>query len=97
MNAVWTRPALRRLAEIRKYISENNPENARRFVRSLYQSTIAQLSMFPHSGRRVPELGNTPYREVIYKGYRVMYKVQEHDLAILTVRSGYQSFNNSDL
>jgi|SRR5688572_27085784 len=97
MNVVWTRAALRGLAEIRKFISENNPENARRFVRSLYESVTSQLSLFPHSGRRVPELGNTPYREVIYKDYRVMYKVREHDLAILTVRSGYQLFDESDL
>ena len=56
MRVRWARPAIGRLAEIKEYISENNPENANRFIRSLYNSVSTQLSMFPHLGRKVREL-----------------------------------------
>jgi toxin ParE1/3/4 len=90
MKVRWARPAIRRLAEIKKYISENNPENANRFVRTLYNSVSSQLSMFPHLGRKVRELNDPNYRELIYQKYKIIYMVTENEVVILTVRSPYQ-------
>ena len=56
MNVKWSRRAVRRLAEIKDYISENNPENAKRFIRSMKESAELQIESFPRSGRKIPEL-----------------------------------------
>jgi plasmid stabilization system protein ParE len=90
MRVRWASPAIRRLAEIKEYISGNNPENANRFIRALYNSVSSQLSMFPHLGRKVRELNDTKYRELIYRKYKIIYIVTENEVVILTVRSPYQ-------
>ena len=90
MRVRWARPAIRRLAEITEYISENNPENAKRFIRTLYVSISSQLSMFPHLGRKVRELNDPKYRELIYRKYKIIYMITKDEVVILTVRSPYQ-------
>ena len=77
MRVRWARPAIRQLTEIKEYISGNNPENANRFIRALYNSVSSQLSMFPHLGRKVRELNDTKYRELIYRKYKIIYIVTE--------------------
>ena len=93
MKVKWSRRAVQRLAEIKDYISENNPENAKRFIRSLKESADLQLQSFPKSGRKIPELGQGEYREMIFKNYRVMYKVGKDEITILTVRNSRQLFS----
>jgi plasmid stabilization system protein ParE len=90
MRVRWARPAIYRLAEIKEYISENNPENAKRFIRGLYNSVSSQLSMFPHLGRKVRELNDANYRELIYRKYKIIYMITEREVIILTVRSPFQ-------
>ena len=90
MRVRWARPAIRRLAEIKEHISENNPENAIRFIRSLYVSVSSQLTMFPHLGKKVRELNDSKYRELIYRKYKIIYMVTKNEVVILTVRSPYQ-------
>ena len=92
MRVKWSRRAVRRLAEIKDYISDNNPENAKRFIRSLKESAELQIESFPRSGRKIPELERDDYREIIFKNYRVMYKVEKEEITILTVRNSRQLF-----
>ena len=54
---------------------------AKSFVRSLIQAT-RRLETFPRSGRRVPEFESFGFREVIHRGYRIIYRVREPDEAI---------------
>ena len=93
MKVRWSRRAVRRLAEVREYISENNPENAKRFIRSLQKSSTSQIESFPRSGRKIPEINRDEYREIIYGNYRIMYKIEEAEIIILTVRNSHQLFS----
>ncbi|MEI8133614.1 MAG: type II toxin-antitoxin system RelE/ParE family toxin [bacterium] len=90
MRVRWTRPAIRRLAEIKEYISGNNPENAKRFIQALYNSVSSQLTTFPYLGRKVRELKDPKYRELVYRKYKIIYVVAVSEVIILTVRSPYQ-------
>jgi toxin ParE1/3/4 len=92
MKVRWSRRAVRRLVEIKDYIFENNPENAKKFIRSLKESAELQIESFPRSGRKIPELNRDEYREIIFKNYRVMYKISRENVTILTVRSSSQLF-----
>jgi plasmid stabilization system protein ParE len=46
---------------------------------------VGRLSAFPLSGRVVPELGQKTVREVIYGNYRIVYRVTEDAVQVLTV------------
>ena len=96
MNVRWSGPALEQLSAIRTYISENNPENAERFVHALYDKVSAQLTFFPRSGHAI-HLNNKEYGELIYRGkYRIIYSLAEEEITILTVRSTRQKFSPSN-
>ncbi|XPF94464.1 type II toxin-antitoxin system RelE/ParE family toxin [Colwellia sp. RE-S-Sl-9] len=54
------------------------------------------LGFQPESGREVPELLGTNYREVIFGSYRLIYKV-ENEIKILTLRNSRQLLSLSDI
>lgn len=59
--------------------------------------SVEQLSSLPRIGRIVPELRRESVREVFYKQYRVIYKIQPERVEILTVRHMRQQFDEGDL
>ena len=52
------------------------------------------LLMFPYMGRKIPEFDNTNFRELIYKSYRILYKVNSN-IYILNVFHHSRDFLNS--
>ncbi len=46
----------------------------------------------PRAGRRVPELARDDVREVLLRRYRIVYRLGEHHLEILTVFEGHRLF-----
>lgn len=44
----------------------------------------------PHAGRQVPELGRDDIREVLVRGYRIVYRVGPNGIDILTVFEGHR-------
>ncbi|MBN1664050.1 MAG: type II toxin-antitoxin system RelE/ParE family toxin [Deltaproteobacteria bacterium] len=88
MKIVWTQEALERLTEIDAYISKDRPERASKFINQLIEHT-APLSSQPRLGRTVPELHNPNIRELIFKKYRIVYRLRENLIEILTVFEGH--------
>jgi len=82
---LWTGPALADLREIREWVERDSPDAARRFAAKIRERVDA-LTVFPSSGRVVPEIGIERYREAIVRPYRVIYEIRENDLVILRVR-----------
>lgn len=64
------------LQEIVRYISWDNPGQAEKFGRLLIDKTRA-LETFPEMGREVPELGDPGFREIIFRSYRIVYRVRK--------------------
>ena len=62
------------ITNIREYISRNSIYYANKTVKEIIEK-IKYLSMFPYMGRKIPEYNNTNLREIIYKSYRILYKV----------------------
>ena len=50
----------------------------------------AILSDNRRSGRTVPEIGNPNIRELIYRGYRIVYRLNGDRIEILTVFEGHR-------
>jgi toxin ParE1/3/4 len=89
MRILWSPLALDRISEIAQYIAQDNPTAAENWVETIF-AKVEQLRSFPKSGRIVPETDNQKIREVIYCNYRIIYRIEEKRLSILTVRHGKQ-------
>lgn len=89
MKLYWTKEALVRLQEIEEFISRDNPQIAIEFTDKLI-SISETIPDNPEKGRMVPELAIEQIREVLYKGYRIVYHRKGKTIEILTVFEGHQ-------
>ncbi len=65
----------------------DKPLAAENWVNTIFE-TVENLSEFPESGRMVPELNRNDIREIIKGNYRIIYKVLNDEIHILTIRHG---------
>ena len=86
-NVLWTGPALRDLSEMPDWISRDDPTAARRLARRI-RDAVKRVQQHPESGRVVPELAVSVYREVIVSPYRIIYTLNEKALVVLRVWHG---------
>ena len=75
--------AIRDLQEVVRYISFDNPTIAERFGLQLIEKTRV-LAAFPELGRAVPEFTDPAIRELIFKSYRIVYRVN-HERRVVEV------------
>ena len=90
MRLSWSQEASDNLAAIEDFIARDNLERAIRFIDALIDHAEAILADNPRSGRVVPETGNPDMRELIYRGYRIVYRLQGNVPEILTVFEGHR-------
>jgi len=81
---VWTEPALEDLNEIAEYIALDKLNAAQLLVQNVFRR-IDLLSQSPNSGRKVPELSPSKYKEVIVGPCRVFYRYTDDSIYILHV------------
>ena len=90
MNVIWSQEAGDNLFDIEQFIARDSAERAIRFIDALIDHTEAILADNPRSGRTVPEIGNPDIRELIYRGDRIVYRVNGDRIEILTVFEGHR-------
>ena len=83
-DVVWSPEALRDLEAIRGYIARDSAAYADLVVRRIV-AAVERLRMFPESGRVVPERSDPSIREVIVRPYRVVYRLHDSTVQIVTV------------
>ena len=90
MPIVWLSLAVKDLAEIRSYISSDNPAAARKVADRIKQS-VSQLGEMPQIGRVGRVFGT---RELIISPtpYIVAYRVRKNKVEILRVLHGAQKW-----
>jgi toxin ParE1/3/4 len=86
---IWSALARRELREIGQYIARDKPRAANQWIETL-AAMAEQAAAMPLVGRRVPEYGRDDVREVIKRGYRVIYRVFDDRVEIITVREGHR-------
>jgi toxin ParE1/3/4 len=96
MQLHWSKEALIRLQEIEEYIAKDNPLTAIEFTDKLI-SIRETIPDYPGKGRIVPELAIEQIREVLYKGYRIVYNLKETSIDILTVFEGHQLLKKEEI
>ncbi|MCX5815961.1 MAG: type II toxin-antitoxin system RelE/ParE family toxin [Proteobacteria bacterium] len=89
MKIIWSPLAIDRVSEIATYIAQENPAAAEKWVDTVFRK-VEDLQNFPESGRVVPETEIKTIRELIYGNYRLIYRLEEKRISVLTVRHGKQ-------
>ena len=80
----WTPQAVEDLAAIRDFIARDSPRYAAITVERIV-TAVDILEKFPLSGRIVPERSRDDLRELVRPPYRIVYRVLEDQLDVVTV------------
>lgn len=96
MKIIWSPLARERAFEAALFISEDDPDAAVGWVNRLFDA-VGRLDQSPRRGRVVPELGRQEVREILFGQYRVIYKVTQEKVEVLTVRHGRRRFDRSEI
>jgi toxin ParE1/3/4 len=83
----WTPQAADDLEAICLFIARDSPQLAAAFADRVLRATD-HLASFPRSGRIVPEFGIGNIRELVVGSYRIIYRIQQEDVHLLTVHHG---------
>ena len=82
---IWSEPALDDLDEIAEYIAVDKLSAAQNLVKKVFDR-VDRLIDAPKSGRKVPELSPSKYKEVVVGPCRVFYRFSEDTVYILHVK-----------
>lgn len=80
----WTDQAIEDVESIRDFIARDSPRYALLVAERLV-GAVERLESFPRSGRIVPEFKDDRLREVIWGSYRIVYRLLDDTIEVLTV------------
>ncbi len=87
MEIRWTPQAVEDVEAIRQYVGRDSAHYADLLVRRLVKA-VERIHEFPESGRVVPEIEDEAIREVLLDDYRIIYKLLDEVVEVLTVFHG---------
>ena len=86
-QAAWAAVAQHDLKQIIDYIAIDSPGNASRILQKIKQK-VSDFYVMPDRGRIIPELkeqGIHTYRELIIASWRVIYRISDTTVFVLSV------------
>jgi toxin ParE1/3/4 len=92
-DIIWAGVAEKDLKEIIEYIAIDSPDQALKILKKVKQKA-SSLYTLPERGRIVPELqdqGVLLYRELIVPPWRIIYRIAEMKLYVLSVLDARQN------
>ncbi len=93
---IWTYVAENDLINIIEYISVDSPQNASKILKKIKQKA-SNLYTLPERGRIVPELkgqGIFQYRELVIPPWRLIYRIAEREIIVLSVIDSRQNIED---
>ena len=92
-KVIWANVAENDVKNIIAYIAEDSPQNALNILNKIQQKTF-HLYALPERGRTVPDLkdqGIVQYRELIIPPWRLIYRLFERKVYVLSVIDSCQN------
>ncbi len=91
-----TESAQNDIEEIWQYIALDNIKTATKFIDRI-EKAIFSLESFPERNPLIPEyeILNIDYRQLVYKKYRIIYRISENIVYVLRILHGYRLFVNT--
>lgn len=83
----WSKDSIEDLKRMCSFIALDSPYYAKIFNDRIFEMA-EHLELFPEMGRKVPESSDSRVREIFYKGYRIIYQINEDHIEIITVIHG---------
>lgn len=96
MKIIWSPLALARVRQETAHIARDRPAAARAWAEGIF-AAVERLANLPKSGKVLPELGQQQVRELRYRNHRVIYRIGEESIRILTVRHVRRLLDLSEL
>ena len=85
MRVAWSDHALEQVEEIFAYIARDRPSVAVDIVDGLFEIT-ARLGEMPEMGPPYPPADDPDVRFILFKTYRILYRVEQERVFISSVR-----------
>ena len=92
-EVIWANIAEEDLTAIIKYIHSDNPAAAQYSLQKI-KTKVSNLNSLPKRGRIVPELqqqGILQYRELIVPPWRIIYRISDYFVYVLSVIDSRQN------
>ncbi len=87
----WSRSASGALDEVVASINQTSPQNARLLLTEAL-AAASSLTTLAERGRIVPELADPTKRQVLVRGFRLMYRVTETKVTVVAFLRGRRAF-----
>lgn len=96
MRVTWSPLAIQRVLEAADFIARDKPGAARDWAESTFEA-VERLADLPNSGRVVPEIRRAEIREIIHGPFRIIYRIEDDQVLVLTVRRGRRLLDPSEI
>lgn len=96
VQIIWTELALAELEHIKEYISFDSVFYAKNVIQRI-RNKVKILKQFPKRGGRIPEINIENYRQLIEGNYRIMYKISNDKVYILSIFHGARDFGRTKI
>ena len=94
-SITWTESALNDINNIADFISRDSEFYAKQFVKKLIAATL-KLESFPEIGKPLRELPQSIYKEIFFKKYRIIYRIDAEKVYIISVHHSARLLENND-
>jgi toxin ParE1/3/4 len=91
----WSEKAVEDLEMICEYIAQDS-ENYARLVAKRIMDVVESIPDYPYSGSIVPEYKNDFVREKIIKNYRIIYRMSNDIVEIITIIHNARQFKDTE-
>ena len=81
VELIWLRTANNDLIQVYNYIYKDSIYYSIKTVNDIV-NLVEKLKVFPYMGRKIPEYNIESQRELIYKSYRIIYKIESDNVFI---------------
>jgi len=96
LSIYWSDKAKADLTDIGDFIARDNSRAAIQWIEKL-MFAVEQAADMPFSGRIVPEFQRSELREIIRGNYRIVYRIGDNRIDVLTVFEGHRRFPNTSI
>ena len=91
MRVVFAPDSRADLIEIGEFIARDNPRNAARFVRQIYDAAL-EIGDHPRAWPLIPRYEEKGYRRRSFRGYLLIFEIIRSEVTILRILNGMRDY-----